>query len=137
MSLAIDNFGTGCGSLSYLRRFPFSKLKIDQALVRSISDDAREAAITAAIVGMGKALQMKVVAECVEKEEQADVLRSLGCDQGQGYYFGRPLDASSFAQKLQSHRPWRYDPLPMATSGQSESIRQFSSPAQTKYVGSR
>jgi diguanylate cyclase (GGDEF)-like protein len=117
LSLAIDNFGTGCGSLSYLRRFPFSKLKIDQSLVQSISDDARDAAITAAIVGMGKALQMKVIAECVETEPQADVLRSIGCQQGQGYYFGRPLDASSFAQMLQSHRLWRHDSLAMATVG--------------------
>ena len=122
LRLAIDNFGTGCGSLNYLRRLPFSKLKIDQSFVQSISDDPRDAAVTTALIGMGKALQMKVVAECVEKEEQADLLRSLGCDQGQGFYFGRPLDASSFAQKLQSHRLWAYDPLPMATSGQPDSI---------------
>ena len=119
VSLAIDKFGTGWGSLSYLLRFPFSKLKIDQCFVQSISDDAREAAVTAAIVGMGKALQMKVVAECVETEGQADVLRSIGCQQGQGYYFGRPLDAASFAQMLQSHRLWRHDSLAMATIGMS------------------
>jgi EAL domain-containing protein (putative c-di-GMP-specific phosphodiesterase class I) len=100
LSLAIDNFGTGCGSLSYLRHFPFSKLKIDQSFVQSMSDDPRDAAVTVAIVEMGKALQMKVIAECVEKEEQADFLRSLGCDQGQGFYFARPVDASAFAQKL-------------------------------------
>jgi len=128
LSLAIDNFGTGCGSLNYLRRFPFSKLKIDQSFVQSISDDARDSAVTAAIVAMGKALEMKVIAECVEREEQADVLRSLGCDQVQGYYFGRPLDATSFAQMLQSHRLWRHDPLPMATSRQPEPIHQTSSP---------
>ncbi len=117
LSLAIDNFGTGCGSLRYLRRFPFSKLKIDQYFVQTISDDARDAAVAAAIVGIGKALQMKVIAECVETEAQADVLRSIGCQQGQGYYFGRPFDAPSFAQKLQSHRPWRHDLLAMATVG--------------------
>ena len=65
---------------------------------------------------------MEVVAECVEKEEQADLLRTLGCDQGQGFYFARPLDASSFTQKLQSHRLWGHDPLPMATTRQPESI---------------
>lgn len=128
LGLAIDNFGTGCGSLNYLRRFPFSKLKIDQSFVQSISDDARDGAVTAAIVAMGKVLEMKVIAECVEREEQADVLRSLGCDQVQGYYFGRPLEASFFGQMLQSHRLWRRDPLPMATSRQPEPIHQTSSP---------
>lgn len=122
LSLTIDNFGTGCGSLNYLRRFPFSKLKIDRCLLASICDDPREAAITTAIVGMGKALQMKVVAQCVEKEEQANLLRSLGCEQAQGYYFGRPLDASAFAQKLQSHRLWRYGPLHMGTPREPETI---------------
>ena len=127
VSLAIDNFGTGCGSLNYLRRFPFSKLKIDQSFVQTISDDTRDAAVTAAIVAMGKALQMKVIAACVEKEQQADILRSLGCDQAQGYYFGRPLDASFLTQMLQSHRLWGYDPLPMTTPRPPEPLFQVSS----------
>jgi len=102
LGLAIDNFGTGYGSLKYLRHFPFSKLKIDGSLVQSISGDPRDTALTAAIIGMGKALQMRVVAECVESEEQADILRSLGCDQVQGYHFSQSLGASAFARMFRS-----------------------------------
>jgi diguanylate cyclase (GGDEF)-like protein len=128
LGLAIDNFGKGYCSLNYLRRFPFSKLKIDQSFVRAVSHDARDAALTAAIIRMGKALQMRVIAECVENEEQAEVLRSLGCDLVQGYHFCRPLEARGFARMFQSHRLWRHDPLPIVAPRQHETIRQASSP---------
>ena len=137
LSLAIDNFGTGYASLSYLRRFPFSRLKIDPSFVQSISDNTRDAAFTAAIIGMGQGLQMKVLAECVEQEEQADMLRSLGCDQVQGHYFSRPLEASAFLRKFQSHRAWRREPLPLAAPRQPEPIRQPSAPTLARFAGSR
>ena len=103
LKLAIDDFGTGYCGLSYLRRFKFSRLKIDQSFVQTISVDHRDAALAAAIVSIGKILQMKVIAECVETKEQLDILRSLGCDEIQGYYFSRPLSASGFAEKVLSN----------------------------------
>ncbi len=101
--LAIDDFGTGYCGFSYLRRFQFSRLKIDQSFVRSVATDPREAALTATIINMANILGMKVIAECVETEEQVEALRSLGCDQFQGYYFSRPLSAAAFAEKLRAH----------------------------------
>ena len=126
LGLAIDNFGTGYCSLNYLRRFPFSKLKIDRSLVQAVSGDPRDNAITAAIIGMGRALQMRVVAECVESEEQAEILRSLGCDQVQGNHFSQSLEASAFARMFQSHHLWRHTPLTIVPARQPDSIRQAS-----------
>jgi EAL domain-containing protein (putative c-di-GMP-specific phosphodiesterase class I) len=102
-NLAIDDFGTGYCGYSYLRRFHFSRLKIDQSFVKSIAVEARDSALTAAIVNMATILGMKVIAECVETEEQVEILRSLGCDQFQGYYFSRPLCISAFAERVRSH----------------------------------
>jgi EAL domain-containing protein (putative c-di-GMP-specific phosphodiesterase class I) len=78
-------------------------LKIDQSFVKSIAVEARDSALTAAIVNMATILGMKVIAECVETEEQVEILRSLGCDQFQGYYFSRPLCISAFAERVRSH----------------------------------
>ncbi len=104
LKLAIDDFGTGYCGLSYLRRFRFSRLKIDQSFVQTIAVDHRDAALAASIISIGKILQMKVIAECVETKEQLDILRSLGCDEIQGYYFSRPLSASAFSEMVQSNQ---------------------------------
>jgi len=101
--LAIDDFGTGYCGFSYLRRFQFSRLKIDQSFVRSVATDPREAALTTTIISMAITLGMQVIAECVETEQQVKVLHSLGCDQFQGYYFSRPLSAAAFAEKIRAH----------------------------------
>ena len=98
--LAIDDFGTGYCGLSYLRHFQFSRLKIDQSFVRSVLVDPRDAALTAAIINMAKVLNMKVIAECVETEEQMKLLESIGCHEIQGYYFSRPVSAAVFAEKF-------------------------------------
>jgi EAL domain-containing protein (putative c-di-GMP-specific phosphodiesterase class I) len=100
--LAIDDFGAGYCSFGYLKDFRFSKLKIDGAFVKAIATATIHAAITSAIVSMGKILGMKVIAECVETEAQLNVLRTYGCDQIQGYLFSRPLGASAFAELLRS-----------------------------------
>jgi diguanylate cyclase (GGDEF)-like protein len=103
-NLVIDDFGTGYCGLSYLRRFHFSKLKIDQSFVRSILTDKRDAMLTAAIINIAKLLDMEVIAECVETGEQLELLRSLACDAIQGFHFSRPLSTSDFAEKFRTQR---------------------------------
>lgn len=97
LKLSIDDFGTGYSSLSYLRRFPVSRLKIDQSFVQDMLENKDSAAITTAIVMLSHSLGFEVVAEGVEVDAQAQFLRRLGCDQGQGYLFSRPLDAAAFS----------------------------------------
>ena len=89
--VAIDDFGTGYSSLSYLTRFPVSALKVDQSFVADVLDDHADAAIVRAIIDMAHTLGFIVVAEGVETQAQASLLRGLGCEQAQGYYFSRPL----------------------------------------------
>ena len=91
--LAIDDFGTGYSSLSYLRQFPIDTLKIDQSFTHEINADTDEATIISAVINMGCHLKHRVIAEGVETAEQLAFLRAHGCDEGQGYYFGRAMPA--------------------------------------------
>jgi EAL domain-containing protein (putative c-di-GMP-specific phosphodiesterase class I) len=96
--ISTDDFGTGYSSLSYLHRFPFSRLKIDQSFVRTICEGSASVAIVKAILLLAESLGMDVVAEGIETEEHYDLLRSLGCGHGQGYYLSKPV-AASLARK--------------------------------------
>ena len=98
--IALDDFGTGYSSLSHLKRFPIDTLKIDQSFVRNLATDADDASIVSAVIGMGKGMQIRVVAEGVETREQLAFLRKRGCPEGQGYYFSRPVSAREFTQLL-------------------------------------
>jgi EAL domain-containing protein (putative c-di-GMP-specific phosphodiesterase class I) len=91
VTLALDDFGTGYSSLTYVRRFPIDTLKIDRSFIDGIVGSSEDEAIVTAVLSMGRALGVHVVAEGVETEEQADRLRVLGCKLAQGYLFSRPV----------------------------------------------
>lgn len=95
VSMAMDDFGTGYSSLGYLKKFPFNTLKIDQSFVRDLTTDANDKAIVAAIIAMGRVLNLKLVAEGVETELQKHSLLSLDCEEMQGYLFSSPLTADA------------------------------------------
>jgi diguanylate cyclase (GGDEF)-like protein/PAS domain S-box-containing protein len=100
ISIALDDFGTGYSSLSYLKAFPFHTLKIDRSFVCDVTTDPNDKAIVAAIVAMAKVLNLKLVAEGVETEMQEYLLRSLGCEEVQGYLFSRPVTAIEATELL-------------------------------------
>ena len=103
--LSIDDFGTGYSSLAYLKRFPIGRLKIDRSFVQGLPGDGRDAGIVRAIVQMGQAMGMEVVAEGVETEPQHRFLLAAGCQHFQGYLFAPAMDALSFAKRLGEPAP--------------------------------
>ncbi|TVT46436.1 MAG: EAL domain-containing protein [Denitromonas halophila] len=100
VKLAIDDFGTGYSSLAYLKRFKLDKLKIDRAFVRGLPEDAEDAHLTEAIIGIAHHMGMAVVAEGIETEAQAAFLTHLKCDLAQGYLYAKPLKPDAFRQLL-------------------------------------
>ncbi len=104
VGIAFDDYGTGFASLSLLKRYPVTRLKIDKDFVRDLCSDAEDAAIIQAIMYLGRRLGLSVIAEGVETEAQQEALRLYGCTEGQGYLYGRPLPASAFADFLRQDR---------------------------------
>jgi EAL domain-containing protein (putative c-di-GMP-specific phosphodiesterase class I) len=100
--LAIDDFGTGYASLSYLKRLPVDCLKIDRSLVKGVAYESEDTAIIRAVASLARSLGIIVTAEGVETHEQLVQLRAVGCDQGQGYFFARPVSADRLPELLAS-----------------------------------
>lgn len=104
--LAIDDFGVGYSSLSYLKHLPIEIIKIDQSFISGLGVDANDSAIVSAIIGMARALKVGVVAEGVETPDQLYALRHLGCPYAQGFRFARPLPPEQFAALLAERHRW-------------------------------
>lgn len=98
--LAIDDFGTGYSSLGYLQRFPIDILKIDKAFIEEVGHEDIEPALVRAIIALGGSLQLQTIAEGVELQQQSRGLQELGCEMGQGYFFGKPVAASEIDSML-------------------------------------
>lgn len=109
VSLAIDDFGTGFSSLNYLRMFPINRLKIDQSFVRDIEQTPANASITRAIIALASSLSLDIVAEGIENHSEKSVLEKLGCGEGQGYLFAKPLPAADISNWLEAHYRETFD----------------------------
>jgi diguanylate cyclase (GGDEF)-like protein len=114
VQLAVDDFGTGYSSLSYLNQFPIDVLKIDGSFVNEIGSTNGNGIIVKAIIAMGTSLKQRVVAEGVEKQAQLAFLIAQHCEEGQGYFFSRPLIAEQFAALLVTGIPRNIRPMPLA-----------------------
>jgi EAL domain-containing protein (putative c-di-GMP-specific phosphodiesterase class I) len=90
VSIAMDDFGTGYSSLSYLTKFPVRKIKIDRSFIDTLGQSPQTSAIVSSIVGLGQSLKVTITAEGVETEDQAEILKQWGCDQVQGFFYGKP-----------------------------------------------
>ena len=102
--IAIDDFGTGYSGLSYLKQFPIHTVKIDQSFIRDLTIDKEDEAIVRAIIAMSRSLGLTVVAEGVESAQQLAMLRELGCDLVQGYYFSEPLSLEAANNHIANQR---------------------------------
>jgi EAL domain-containing protein (putative c-di-GMP-specific phosphodiesterase class I) len=124
VAIVMDDFGTGYSSLSYLWRFPFDKIKIDRAFLQSLGAENRAAAmIVRTMVGLGHSLQMRVTIEGVENAHQVAFVRDIGCDEAQGYYFGRPMPANDLPARVLMDVQQAPPMKPSPTVGQLQSIK--------------
>jgi EAL domain-containing protein (putative c-di-GMP-specific phosphodiesterase class I) len=101
----MDDFGTGYSGLSYLTRFPVKKIKIDRSFIDTLDTSPQTSAIVSSIVGLGQSLNVTITAEGVETEGQTAMLRKWGCDQVQGFYYGRPDADVPESEEVTAARP--------------------------------
>jgi diguanylate cyclase (GGDEF)-like protein len=118
VQIAIDDFGTGYSSLATLRAFPFDKLKVDRSFIRDLGQTEDALAIVKAILGLSRGLHLPVVAEGVETETQAEILKSCGCDQLQGYLLGYPMPIENFVELVGTPAPM----VPVAQRSDTASV---------------
>ena len=104
VGIALDDFGTGYSSLGYLGRLPIDKIKIDQRFVRELPSDEESLAIVAAVLNPSTALNKSTVAEGIETSAQAELLRTAGCEYGQGFFFGRPMSSAALVEMVTGAR---------------------------------
>jgi diguanylate cyclase (GGDEF)-like protein/PAS domain S-box-containing protein len=112
--IVFDDFGTGYASLSYLKKFPLDGLKIDRSFVRDVLADSDDAAIVSSTVGLSKQLGLSVIAEGIENRATADLLVSMGCEEGQGYFFGKPMPASALERQFLTSTAGMREPVAAA-----------------------
>jgi EAL domain-containing protein (putative c-di-GMP-specific phosphodiesterase class I) len=117
VKLALDDFGTGYSSLGYLRRFPVDTVKVDREFVANLGHDPASHTIITAVIGLAHGLGMTVVSEGVETAAQHRELTALGCDSCQGFYFARPMSASSLHTLLGRHTGGGKSRLPATAPG--------------------
>jgi EAL domain-containing protein (putative c-di-GMP-specific phosphodiesterase class I) len=108
--LLLDDFGTGYSSLSYLNRFQFDYIKIDRSFVSRLTGAGQNSGIVKTIVHLAQDMGSRTVAEGVETEQVLNLLRDIGCDYGQGYYFSKPVDAPAAERMLLSRPIWQTAP---------------------------
>jgi EAL domain-containing protein (putative c-di-GMP-specific phosphodiesterase class I) len=101
---ALDDFGTGYSSLSYIHRFPIDKIKIDRSFIIGIPHNQGSVAIVRAVAAMAGSLGIQLIAEGVDREEHVNFLRLLGCQEGQGYLFAKPMPEEQFLRLLEAQR---------------------------------
>ena len=100
LSIALDDFGTGYSSLSYLQRMPIDAVKLDRSFVSDLTTEASTVSMVRSVLAMADALHLRVVSEGVETQEQLEILRSLGCEEAQGYLLGRPESSELALQRV-------------------------------------
>jgi diguanylate cyclase (GGDEF)-like protein/PAS domain S-box-containing protein len=100
VTLSLDDFGTGHASLNLLRDFPVSRIKVDKSFTQAVQTSSKDRAIVASIIDLASRLGLRVVAEGIERPEDCEFLRALGCEKGQGYYFGKPVPAAVFEEQF-------------------------------------
>jgi EAL domain-containing protein (putative c-di-GMP-specific phosphodiesterase class I) len=103
VQISMDDFGTGYSSLGYLQNFPFDKIKIDRSFIKNLGIEPRSKELVRAAINMGHSLGLLTLAEGIETQEQLDILRTLGCQQGQGFLFSPAIPASRISDALLLH----------------------------------